>query len=98
MHSLDEIKHGFQSAKQIFGKCIRDISSVTTIRLSDNNSQVRYPIRHVRYFIHKQFQMPPLFIQKHFAIWQRLACQQTTALLKEFPGFFTDIKIACSAG
>ena len=22
MHSLDEIKHGFQSAKQIFGKCI----------------------------------------------------------------------------
>ena len=59
-----------------------------TIRLFDNNSQVRYPIRHIRYFIHKQFQMPPLFIQKHFAIWPRLACQQTTALLKEFPGFF----------
>ena len=80
-----------------FGKCIRAISwshfhalqtSVTTIWLFDNNSQVRYPIRHVRYFIHKQFQMLALFIQKHFVIWPRLACQQTTALLKEFPGFF----------
>ena len=75
--------------------CPDQQTSVTTIRLSDNNSQVRYPIRHVRYFIHKQFQMPPLFIQKHFAIWPRLACQQTTALLKEFPGFFY-ANIACS--
>ena len=55
-----------------FGKCIRDISisrrRPVTIRLFDNNSQVRYPIRHVRYFIHKQFQMPLLFVQKRFVI------------------------------
>ena len=67
-------------------------TSVTTIRLFDNSSQVRYPIRHVRYFIHKQFQTPLLFIQKHLVIWPRLACklacQQTKALLKEFPGLF----------
>ena len=68
--------------------CSDQQTSVTTIPLFDNNLQVRYLIRHVRYFIHKQLQMPPLFIQKYFVIWPRLACQQTTALLNEFPGFF----------
>ena len=86
-----------------FGKCIRShfhppdqLTSVTTIRLFDNGSQVRYPIRHVRYFIHKQFQMPLLFIQKYFVIWPRLACKPVSQLQVEGVSRFIYAEIACS--
>ena len=67
-------------------------TSVTTIRLFNNSSQVRYPIRHVRYFYSQTVSNASFIYSKAFcdlATISLQACQQTTALLKEFTGLFT---------